>query len=210
MKKILILLIFSVFSIDANAANSSIKVLDHFFKDLQTLSADFVQLVENAQLNATERAEGKLWIQRPGKFRWNYEKPYLQEIVSNGEKIWIYDADLEQVTIKPSQNTLGNTPALLLSDEAPLDASFDIQDLGRGLGLNWVELTPKDREAGFGRIRLGFHKAELEEMRLEDNLGQTTRIIFSDLKRNAPIKSGLFVFTPPDNADIFDNTKSSD
>jgi outer membrane lipoprotein carrier protein len=190
----------------ANAASSTKQLLDKFFTDLNTLSANFEQVVQNSQLNATENASGRLWIQRPGKFRWNYDLPYLQEIVSDGEKVWIYDADLEQVTIKKVNKTLGNTPALLLSNNAPLEESFIIQEMDKGLSLSWIALLPKDSEAGFTSIRLGFDENLLKQMILEDNLGQTTRLTFSSLKRNIQIDSNLFNFVPPKNADIFDSS----
>ena len=191
----------------AQADSSEKEVLNKFFSGLKTLSANFEQSVQNSQLNAVEHASGTLWIERPGKFRWNYDKPYLQEIVSNGDKIWIYDADLEQVTIKKVNKTLGNTPALLLSNDRPIDESFIIQPMDQGLSLNWIELTPKDDEAGFSSIRLGFKDSGLNEMLLEDNLGQTTRLVFSQLKRNQSMSSELFQFIPPKNADIFDSSK---
>ena len=191
----------------AQADSSANDLLNQFFTGLKTLSANFEQSVQNSQLNAVERASGKLWIQRPGKFRWNYDKPYLQEIVSNGDKIWIFDADLEQVTIKKVNKTLGNTPALLLSNDRPIDETFTIQQMEKGLSLNWIELQPKDDEAGFSSIRLGFKESHLNEMLLEDNLGQTTRLIFSQLNRNQSLSSELFQFIPPKNADIFDSSK---
>jgi len=191
----------------AQADSAASDRLNQFFTGLKTLSANFEQSIQNSQLNAVERASGKLWIQRPGKFRWNYDEPYLQEIVSNGDKIWIFDADLEQVTIKKVSKALGNTPALLLSNDRPIDESFLIQQIDDGLSLSWVELKPKDDEAGFNNIRLGFEKSDLKEMLLEDNLGQTTRLIFSQLKRNDTLSSELFQFVPPKNADVFDSSK---
>ena len=196
---------------NAHSDDSAKVLLNNFFTDLKTLTADFEQSVQNSTLNAAERASGTLWIERPGKFRWNYNTPYVQEIVSNGDKLWIYDADLEQVTIKKINKTLGNTPALLLSNDKPIDESFNILEMDKGHILDWVELSPKDDEAGFTRIRLGFGKVgmnkRLLEMVLEDNLGQTTRLVFLNLKRNEPVDSALFNFTPPKNADIFDNSK---
>jgi len=191
----------------AHAEESAKQVLESFFSGLKTLTATFQQTVQNPQLNTTENASGLLWIERPGKFRWNYEKPYLQEIVSNGEKVWIFDADLEQVTIKQVNNTLGNTPAVLLSTDKPISDTFSFEEMDKGLRLKWVELKPKDTEAGFNGIQLGFNKTQLEEMLLEDNLGQLTRLIFSDVSRNQTLDSDLFNFIPPKNADIFDSSK---
>ncbi len=208
MKLTLLIKLIVVFLLcgQVKADEDASKLLDHFFSDLKTLSADFIQTVQNAQLNATEYSEGKLWIQRPGQFRWNYEKPYLQEIVSNGEKIWIYDADLEQVTIKKIDKALANTPALLLSNNVALEDSFTIEKLSKRLGLNWIVLYPKNVDAGFSSIRLGFDKtARLAEMQLEDNLGQSTHMMFSNVVRNVVIDPNVFQFIPPKNIDVFES-----
>ena len=196
-----------IISGNLHAEDATKKLLDNFFNDLKTLSANFVQTVRNSQLNATEKAEGKLWIQRPGKFRWNYETPYWQEIVSNGKKIWVYDADLEQVTVKKIDMTLGNTPALLLSNDRPIDESFIINSVSSSMSINEVELIPKDSDAGFKRIFLLFSGGTIKEMQMEDNLGQTTLMVFHDLKRNSSLDDALFQFVPPKGADIFDNSK---
>ena len=187
-------------------ANDAENVLQQFFKNLKTFSSDFEQVIENSQLSSVEKSGGKLWISRPGKFRWNYTKPYVQEIVSDGNKIWMYDADLEQVTVKAVNSTLGNTPAVLLSDEKPLDETFQIRSHGETAGLSWVELLPKDSEAGFTAIKLGFKKKTLSEMLLTDNLGQTTQLRFDSISRNPPIDSALFDFIAPEGADIFDTS----
>lgn len=196
-----------VFSPLASAEQNATEILQNFFKDLKTLSAEFKQSVENSQLNTVELSKGQLWIERPGKFRWNYNQPYLQEIVSDGNRIWIYDADLEQVTVKAINQTLGNTPAMLLSDNKPLTDSFAIADAGNFSGMSWVELTPKDSDAGFSSIRLGFEKRQLMEMLLKDNLGQITMLTFKQLKRNEPVDKMLFKFTPPAGADVFDTSQ---
>lgn len=208
--KVFLKLFFPVllfFSPIVNAEPTAVEVLQNFFKNLKTLSADFKQSVENSQLSTVELSKGKLWIERPGKFRWDYKTPYLQEIVSDGKKIWIYDADLEQVTVKTIDQTLGNTPALLLSDNKPLTDSFTINEAGQFDGLSWVELVPKDTDAGFSSIRLGFDKQQLVEMLLKDNLGQMTMLTFKQVKRNKTVDAKLFQFTPPPGADVFDTSQ---
>lgn len=194
-------------SVSLHAQDMSKKQLDDFFNGLEALSANFVQTVKNAQLNATENATGKLWIKRPGKFRWNYETPYWQEIVSNGEKIWVYDADLEQVTIKKIDIALGNTPALLLSNDRPLDESFIIKSLTESANMSEVELLPKDTDAGFKRIYLRFSNGTISGMEMEDNLGQTTLMVFQNVRRNSALDDALFQFIPPKGVDIFDSSK---
>ena len=189
-----------------------------FFENLKTLTADFEQVVENAQLGSASKASGKLWIQRPGKFRWDYITPYAQEIVSDGEKLWVFDTDLEQVIVKSISSSMGNTPAVLLSDTKPIVDTFNIKDLGLTVGsgfgskgqLHWIELTPKDPEASFTGIRLGFEGEIFREMLLVDNLGQTTRLNFSNLKRNDKISAQKFIFTPPKGVDIFESGESGE
>jgi len=195
-------LALSVTSVQADTS-----VIENFFKGLKTLKADFSQSVQNAQLSTVEESTGTLWISRPGKFRWNYKTPYEQQIVSNGNKIWIYDTDLEQVTVKSAKNELGQTPAMLLSGNKPLDESFKVKDGGDTNGLHWIELGPKKDDAGFNAIRLGFEKDQLKMMLLQDNLGQITEIQFKSLVRNVPIDNSLFEFKVPEGADVFDSSK---
>lgn len=189
------------------AAESGSAALKQFFNGLTSITAEFEQTVQNAQLSTVDQASGQLWILRPGKFRWNYSQPYEQEIVSNGNKIWIFDADLEQVTVKDAKTALGHTPALLLSGTQPVEESFVLNDLDSDTDLAWVELTPRNEDAGFNGIRLGFKNNNLREMLLQDNLGQITRISFSNLKTNQTIDSSLFDFKVPEGADVFETTE---
>jgi len=207
MNRYLVVLFVMIFSGNAIAATANVvDSLNLFFKDLKTLTADFEQVVENSQLNSTEKANGKLWIQRPGKFRWDYDAPYEQEIVSDGAKLWIFDKDLEQVTVKAVSASMGNTPAVLLSGAKPLAETFKIVPLDFGTRLDWVELKPKEDDASFTAIRLGFEATTLKIMLLEDNLGQTTRLVFSHLQRNPTIDANKFIFTPPAGVDVFETS----
>jgi outer membrane lipoprotein carrier protein len=140
---------------------------------------------------------------RPGKFRWDYAEPYQQQIVADGSKIWIYDADLEQVTVKKADAQLGNTPGQLLSTDKPLEESFVIEQMETKRGIDWVRLTPRDNDVNFTEIQIGFDKKNLREMQLVDNLGQTTRLVFSNVKRNVAIDKNKFVFSAPQGVDVF-------
>lgn len=192
----------NVFALDG------VETLRAFFKDLKTLNAEFNQSVLNAQLSVTDLSSGTLYIDRPGQFRWDYKSPYEQEIVSNGKKVWIFDKDLEQVTVKPFDATMGNTPALLLSSNEALENGFLMRNMNQANGMQWVELVPKDADAGFTGIQLGFEKGELRQMHLSDNLGQTTQLVFSKVKRNLSLDNNLFQFNVPAGADVFDTTVS--
>ncbi len=176
--------------------------LESFFKDVQSLRGEFSQTVLDPRMNITEQAQGTLALQRPGKFRWDYQAPYHQLIVADGKKVSIYDIELEQVTMKPFSETLGNTPAQLLSSGENLEKSFTIVEQGAQGDFEWVELTPKQQDTSFERIRLGFDKTNLRVMELVDTFGQTTRLQFSRLERNPKLVPSLFDFKPPPGVDV--------
>ncbi len=176
--------------------------LDDFFANVKAMQADFHQVLLDGQGKPVKEAEGTLVMQRPGKFRWDYVTPFKQLIVADGKKIWIYDSELEQVTVKPIDAALGDTPALLLSGDQPLDGKFMITDLGASEGLDWVELQPRETESGFERVRLGFGKDDLQVLELQDNFGQTTKLNFKNLRRNPDVDADLFAFAPPEGVDV--------
>jgi outer membrane lipoprotein carrier protein len=181
--------------------------LDDFFANVDAMQADFHQVLLDGQGKPVKEADGTLVMQRPGKFRWDYVTPFKQLIVADGKKIWIYDSELEQVTVKPVDTALGDTPALLLSGDQPLEGKFLITDLGTTDGLDWVELQPKVAESGFERVRLGFGKDDLEVLELLDNFGQTTRLKFTNLRRNPHVNAELFAFNPPKGVDVIGEVK---
>jgi outer membrane lipoprotein carrier protein len=178
--------------------------LDTYLKDFKTLTAHFSQTVTNEKGKVIENSEGEVYLQRPGKFRWDYRSPYEQSIIGDGKKVWIYDKDLEQVTIKPMDKVMGSTPALILGSDANIDENFKTLELGSSDGLNWIELTPKRADREYTGIKLGFDKGELRQMKLSDNFGQVTALQFSDVKRNAPVDPAKFSFTPPAGVDVND------
>ncbi len=176
--------------------------LDSFFKDVQSLRGEFSQTVLDPRMNVTEEAQGTLALQRPGKFRWDYKVPYHQVIVADGKKVWIYDIELEQVTVKALNEAVGNTPAQLLSSGENLEKSFTVTEQGAQGDFDWVELTPKQQDTNFERVRLGFDQSNLRVMELVDNFGQTTRLQFSRLERNPKLVPSLFDFKPPPGVDV--------
>lgn len=180
--------------------------LDRFFTDLHTLSAQFEQTIVDTQGQVTQRASGQLSIQRPGKFRWDYDTPYKQLVLGDGEELWTYDADLEQATVKPQSDALAGTPALLLSAQEQPSELFTIAALPARDGEQWFELRSKtDKGLGdtqFNQLRLGFAGDVLVAMELVDAFEQTTQIRFSGLRRNTALAADLFRFTPPDGVDV--------
>lgn len=181
--------------------------LDHFFEDVQTYSARFQQVVLDEGFNPIEESAGRVTIKRPGRFRWDYEPPDETRIISNGEKVWIYDVELEQVSVRSYEDALGNTPAALLAGGAGISEEFEVTDLGEVNGpLHWVRMVPKSEDVGFEDIRIGFEDSRLRVMELVDGLGQTTRITMTDAAENETIDDSRFRFAAPEGVDVIDET----
>lgn len=180
---------------------SSVAKLQQQLSEIKTLQANFTQQVISKN-NKTQSSYGQVSLVRPGQFRWIYSTPYPQEIVSDGKQVWLYDVDLAQVTIKSVGKALDASPAAILAGNNKLDASFTTAEIPNKDGLNWVELTPKQKESSFARIRIGFNETTLSRMELDDQFGQTTQIQFTQLIRNKAIDSKVFTFTPPAGTDI--------
>jgi len=181
----------------------SIERLKSFMEGSRSAQADFSQTVMDKSGKKLQSASGTMQFVRPGKFRWQYQKPYEQIIVGDGAKFWLYDVDLNQVTVKKLDAALGSSPAALLAGNNEIERSFSLKDIGNQAGLDWVEATPKSRETNFEVILLGFStQGELAAMELHDNFGHATVLRFTNLKRNPTLAPGLFKFTPPKGADV--------
>lgn len=186
----------------AVAAASATEALNNFLGQTQTLRARFAQMVLDKNLKPLQQAQGVMQFSRPGKFRWDYQKPYEQVIVGDGSRLWIHDKDLNQVTVRKLDRALGATPAALLAGSNELERDFTLKNLGPDKGLDWLEAVPKNRDTIFERIRMGFGKSGLEAMELRDQFGQVTVITFADVERNPKLPAELFRFTPPKGADV--------
>jgi outer membrane lipoprotein carrier protein len=176
--------------------------LSAFVSQTKGLKANFNQTVSDRNGHKTQESSGTLFFSRPGKFRWTYQKPYAQLLVGDGKKLWIYDEDLDQVTVRKLDLAIGDSPAALLAGENDIEKRFNLKDIGSREGLDWVEAAPKSKDGGFEVIRLGFKGDTLQAMELKDNFGQTTVLRFSNLERNPAMGSSLFRFTPPKGADV--------
>ena len=188
--------------IAAFAADSVARV-DAYLGSLKTLSAGFVQVVQDKQGQVTERATGTLSISRPNRFRWDYQQPYAQTIVADGKKLWLYDPDLDQVTVRLLEQGLGATPAMLLSGSGKVGDAFTAGPVEQQKDWTWCRLVPKQKGSDFERVSLGFDaRNELAAMELVDKLGQTTTIQFAQVKRGAALDDSLFRFVPPPGADV--------
>jgi outer membrane lipoprotein carrier protein len=168
-----------------------------FFAGLETLQADFEQQVVDEDGRLQQSSQGHMWIMRPGRFRWDYEQPYRQQIVADGTRFWSYDEDLEQVTVQAAGEVLTATPAMLLSGEQPLEQVFNLEDAGDS-----VRLLPKTDDSNITALNLYLEDGVLRQIRAQDSFGNTTTFRFSKLERNPPLPEDLFVFVPPAGADV--------
>lgn len=195
------ILLCSLFPLLGHAG--SIERLKSFMEGSRSAQAEFSQTVMDKNGKKLQSAAGTMQFVRPGKFRWVYQKPYEQIIVGDGAKFWLYDVDLNQVSVKKLDAALGSSPAALLAGNNEIERSFSLKDVGNQAGLDWVEAKPKSRETNFEVILLGFDaQGELAAMELHDNFGHATVLRFSNLKRNPSLAPSLFRFTPPKGADV--------
>lgn len=194
-----LLLCFSTSIVEASAINS----LKAFIQDTRTVRAVFLQTVLDKNARVVQKGGGTMQFERPGKFRWVYEKPYEQLIVGDGTRIWFYDRDLNQVTERKLDLAIGSSPAALLAGSNGIETSFDLTEIGLQGDTEWLEAKPKAREGTFEWVRLGFtREGVLKAMELHDNFGQTTVLTFSRLEQNPKLAPELFKFNPPEGADV--------
>jgi len=186
----------------ADAGPTGLERLEAFTAQLDSLRAQFVQSLFDAQGKSVQESRGTVLLQRPGRFRWEYRVPYEQLIVADGEKLWVYDTELQQVTVKQLDNALGNAPIMLLSERRSLQEDFIVRDLAARDGLQWVELEPRVKDTDFTRIALGMDEQGMKVMELRDSFGQATEIRFLDLELNVRTTPDSFVFVPPPGIDV--------
>ena len=184
------------------AGAGSIEKLHAFIEQTRSAKASFSQEVIDSNGSVQQQASGTVQFQRPGKFRWTYDKPYEQVIVGDGEKLWIYDKDLNQVTKRNLDKALGSSPAALLAGADDVDKYFSLNAVGVKKKLDWLEVKPYDEDSLFEKVRMGFRGNTLEVMELHDHFGQKTTITFSNLQRNPKTSPDLYTFTIPKGADV--------
>lgn len=198
MRKFLYLLLLA----PALCFAASVDDLKNLLNQTTTAKARFAQAVLDKNNKTLQQATGTMEFSRPGRFRWEYNKPYEQTIVGDGSKLWIYDKDLNQVTVRKLDRALGASPAALLAGSNEIEKSYALKSAGESGGLDWLEAVPRAQDTAFERIRMGFGKAGLEAMELKDQFGQTTVIKFADLERNVKLAPAAFTFTPPKGAAV--------
>ncbi len=185
----------------ASAADAVVQ-LRQFVAATRSAEGEFEQVVAAKSGRKPQQSVGHFAFSRPGKFRWEYEKPYPQLLVGDGQRMWTWDRDLNQVTVRHIGDALGATPAAILFGSGSLDENFVLSDAGSSGGLDWVEARPKRAEGAFESLRIGLASGELKRMEMKDNFGQTTQLNFTRLHPNPPLDAARFRFIAPAGADV--------
>lgn len=178
-------------------------LLDKFLTETKTMSASFAQTLRTDDGDILQESSGKFYLNRPGKFRWSYAEPYPQEIVSDGKSIWIYDVDLQQVTVQKQTKALSNTPMALMEGKLKLAEAYTVTELDDRDGIYRLKLSSKTGDTDFAELVVGVDKTGMRFMQLRDQFEQTTDIVFNDLVSNSKLARELFEFVPPEGVDVF-------
>lgn len=195
--------IFLLFILPLSAYAGATDKLKNFIASTHSAQGNFTQEVRDKSGKRIQSASGTMQFVRPGKFRWVYQKPYEQLIVGDGEKFWLHDVELNQVSVKKIDAALGSSPAALLSGNNEIERGFKLKDIGTRDSLEWLQATPRAQDTSFEKILMAFNaQSELMVMELQDAFGHTTVLRFSKLKRNPQLSPQLFKFVPPKGADV--------
>jgi outer membrane lipoprotein carrier protein len=203
MRKLIVFLLFgyALSGLGAVQAQSE-STVQRYFRDLKSLRANFTQTVFNDQSRPLQTSSGQVFMQKPGRFRWDYRQPFKQIIVADGDRLWVYDSELAQVTVKRLEKAFSAAPLALLSGAVPVEEAFTVHAIAQHDGLRWYELRPKDTQAEFTLIRVAFAGDLLKVIELEDVFNQRTRLNFEKLERNVAIDPALLRFVPPSGVDV--------
>jgi len=203
VQTVVLLTVASAASISsAIAADDTLARLRAFTMDLKSFTADFEQSLYNSNSDLLENNIGKLLLKRPGKFIWRYAGEGGQEFISDGKSLWMFDKELDQVTVNALNDRVGGTPLVLLMGGVPLEEQFSVTTLGVSEGIDWVELVPKDNSTDFEALFIGLNESGLAAMELRDNLGQATQIQFSNFKPDVALDDRQFDFVAPKGVDV--------
>ena len=201
MKRLLAILVLGAAAFAAHA--DAVDTLREFVRDVKTGQADFTQTVTSPDGAKKKTSSGHFEFARPNRFRFAYTKPFEQLIVGDGKKMWLYDADLNQVSSRKVSAALGATPAALLAG-ASMDKDFELVALPDQGGLAWVKATPRTKDGAFQSLSIGFKGKDLAAIDIQDSFGQHSRLDFSDMVANPALPDATFVFTPPAGAEVIE------
>lgn len=184
------------------ALADGISSLRDFYSSTNAMRAQFSQVVNDAQGRKVQEVQGTMQLLRPNKFRWEYKKPYEQQIVGDGKQVFLYDVDLQQVTVRDFAKALSASPAALLAGGAAVEKNFTLNNQLRQDDLTWVQVLPKENDGGFNQVFLGFKANQLQKMELHDSFNHVTHITFSAIERNPALQNAAFQFSPPKGVDV--------
>lgn len=207
LRPLVVLLALTATAASAAGPETGLGRLRAFLANVQVLEARFRQQVIDSRQQVLEDASGSVVMQRPGRFRWNYEKPFERVIVADGERVWLYEADLAQVTIRRLTAGIGDTPAAILTGKESVLERFTVDKSWTEEGLALVRLVPRSADADFAGVTLGFDGAELRRLLLDDRLGQQTRIDLTEVRTNPRVSPEVFRFQTPPGADVIDDSE---
>lgn len=204
LKKLLIAMLALLMS-QVVVAGAGVQRLEKLMRETKSVQANFTQTFISKSRDRAAHAKGILYIKRPKYFRWDYTEPYEQNIVADGTRVWVFEPDIEQVSTMMQSAALKGTPAVALLGGEKLEKQFIVKELGKQHGLDWVELTPKDKDAQFAVIRLALDKQGLKVLEMHDKRGQLSRFHFTEIVHGAKFPKDLFKFTPPQSYNNFIN-----
>lgn len=184
-----------------------VSMLKDFFNNTNSMRAKFHQVVTDKTGRKEQEVDGTMQLQRPNKFRWDYNKPYEQQIISDGKQVFLFDTDLQQVTIRELSKAIGSSPAAMLAGGDAVEKSFVLKNATRKDDLTWVLALPKNKDSGFDRVLLGFKpdengKEKLRKMEMYDSFNHITDITFEEVERNPKLQDSTFLFTAPKGVDV--------
>ena len=172
-------------------------------KQMDNLTTEFKQTLLDEDKNVVQQSRGTLALQRPGKFAWHYTEPFEQRIIADGSELWIYDVELDQVTVKPMDQGLANAPIMILMKQADINEQFEVSEVGQRKFLYWVELMPHAGDLEYTHIYIGIAGDQVQAMELQDQFGQSTQIVFENLRVGVVHDPATFRFVPPPGVDVY-------
>ena len=187
----------------ADAAAEAAQRLTAALKNLDNISAEFKQTLLDEDKNIVQQSRGTMALQRPGKFAWIYTEPFEQRIIGDGSELWIYDVELEQVTVKPMDAGISNAPIMILMKQTDVTQQFDVSEVGQRKFLYWVELKPHASDLEYSSIFIGLEDDSVRAMELQDQFGQSTQIVFENMRVGVVHNPATFKFVPPEGVDVF-------
>ena len=200
MKRLLLVLLCLAGSAQAADPEQRLK---QALKNMDNLTAEFKQTLRDEDKKIVAQSRGTLALQRPGRFSWIYTDPFEQQIIADGNELWIYDVELDQVTVKPMDEGLSSAPIMILMKQADVSEQFRVNEIGQRKYLYWIELEPRAADLEYTHIYLGLEDDSVRAMELRDQFGQSTQIVFENLRIGVVHNPATFKFIPPPGVDVY-------